>query len=819
MMDMANGLSRFNLKSVGVLWDLGTFTGLDDRELIARFVDRRDGSAEIAFESLVCRHGPMVLGVCRGLLQDRHAAEDAFQAVFIVLARKARSIQRPEQLGPWLYGVALKTARESRKREERRRRLELRGQEMSSSGPIPPDQALLLVEEAEALHSEIARLPERYRAAVVLCDLEGLTHQEAASRLQCPVGTIAIRLKRARERLRDRLTRRGLAPSSGLILTLSRTEIPRGLIDSTVKAALANGFATASVISLAEGVRMTMLGSKWKAATTLTILALGLTATWAASGGFAGPEPDDPPPGASSRTTGHAAPTREEKIIAKVSGYLEKTLVEEGARVKANDVLFEIEPRPFVVELSWAEAAVKKAEAQKKLATAVKQRNLALLKKSPDYIAPEDMAKAEAELTSSVEVLKSASQMALAAKQALEETRIKAPFDGVLIRRIARPGDRIKADETVLAILVTTDPGAKSTDAEERSIARAVTREVRDYQDFAGHVEVFRGTIQPGTVGIISKVHFPDGGPVKEKDLLFEIDSSRPIAGIQASIESLKKTLPELKAKAEPASEALKKIEARRASHPQFSVKEEEEYDWAVLKNQEASKPVSIAEAQIEMMSAQLHEIPPLTKIRATFEGNLARPLVKVGDTIKSTQTTLATYEATDRLSVAFDVEEQTLKKLNTDDWFKDQIVLSDSNALVILAGESSFPLRAQVEHSPKVIDPATKAYRWKATIRDRDRIIRPGMDAKVRLNIDRFHEALLIPDSAIMTDDNQNRVYVLNDRDIVEARPVQVGLLHAGFREIREGLKAGERVVIEDLASLKPGMTIKPRIAAKSGR
>ena len=139
----------------------------------------------------------MVLGVCRGLLRDAHDAEDAFQATFLVLALKARTVREPELLGPWLHGVAHRTACRLRDKDARRRRHEA---EAAMSGARPAGVAVghepgcTIRDEVEALHEEIDRLPERYRAAIVLCDLQGLTHEEAARRLGRPVSTISTRL-------------------------------------------------------------------------------------------------------------------------------------------------------------------------------------------------------------------------------------------------------------------------------------------------------------------------------------------------------------------------------------------------------------------------------------------------------------------------------------------------------------------------------------------------------------------------------------------------------------------------------------------------
>ncbi len=176
-------------------------------------------TGEAAFAALVARHGPMVLHVCRQLLGDRHHAEDAFQAVFLVLARKARSIRDPDLLGNWLYGVALRTARKARGQLARRRKNE-EGDAMrrSGSGPgvpteptvQPAEHPVLAREQAEVLYREIDRLPGPFRLPVVLCYFEGLTLDEAARGLRCPAGTVRSRLARACDKLRRGLTRRGV---------------------------------------------------------------------------------------------------------------------------------------------------------------------------------------------------------------------------------------------------------------------------------------------------------------------------------------------------------------------------------------------------------------------------------------------------------------------------------------------------------------------------------------------------------------------------------------------------------------------------------
>jgi RNA polymerase sigma factor (sigma-70 family) len=232
--------------------------------LLSRYVAREGDSAESAFAALVERHGPMVFRVCRTILGDEHGAQDAFQATFLILARRAGSLWVRDTLGPWLYGVAYRTSSCARSATARRRTHERNAAERSPR----------VVEESEwddigpVLHEEVNRLPERYRSAVVLCYLEGLTHEQAAERLRCPVGTVRSRLATGRERLRRRLVRRGLAPSAAMldasIATLgSGHAILPNLIEDAVRnasvfaATSASGLVPASVIALTErGARM-----------------------------------------------------------------------------------------------------------------------------------------------------------------------------------------------------------------------------------------------------------------------------------------------------------------------------------------------------------------------------------------------------------------------------------------------------------------------------------------------------------------------------------------------------------------------------------
>jgi RNA polymerase sigma factor (sigma-70 family) len=200
------------LRHVSQLFGGGTVTGLSDSQLLERFRTDRDATA---FEALVARHGPMVLSVCRGVLRDPADAEDAYQATFLILVKKARTIRGGQALGGWLYQVAHRVAIQANVVAARRRAHEREAGQMTAalatSGPGTPDDLL------PALHEEIARLPEKYRLAVVLCDLEGLPQAEAAGQLNWSERTLRRRLAEARDRLRGRLARRGLAPDGAAL--------------------------------------------------------------------------------------------------------------------------------------------------------------------------------------------------------------------------------------------------------------------------------------------------------------------------------------------------------------------------------------------------------------------------------------------------------------------------------------------------------------------------------------------------------------------------------------------------------------------------
>ena len=270
-----------------VLWHLRrwldpTAARADNGRLLERFIHQRD---EQAFAELVSRHGPLVFGLCRRLLGNVQDAEDVFQATFLVLARKAASIRKPESLSYWLHGVAYRLALKTRTENERRR-----SHERQAAPRLDYVDTDLPWREVRALlDEELQRLPEKQRLALVLCYLEGLTQDEASRRLGWPRGTLKRRLEAGRERLRLRLTRRGVTLGAGLVAVALSESTAKGALSITLRNATTRAamqfvsqetaaLAATPAALLAKGFLQTMLTTKLKPG-AMTILLLGCAAT------------------------------------------------------------------------------------------------------------------------------------------------------------------------------------------------------------------------------------------------------------------------------------------------------------------------------------------------------------------------------------------------------------------------------------------------------------------------------------------------------------------------------------------------------------
>jgi RNA polymerase sigma factor (sigma-70 family) len=250
-----------------------------DGQLLASFIEQRD---EAAFEALVHRHGPMVFGVCRRVVGNHHDADDAFQATFLVLARRAASVRPRERVANWLHGVALRTAMKVKAMTAKRWGREKQVADMPEPEAVQQDEWREL---QPLLDQELNGLPEKYRLPILLCDLEGKTIKEAAQQLGWPQGTLAGRLARGRKLLAKRLASRGVVLSAGSLATVisqnvASASVPTSLMSSTVKAAtmIAAGQAAVAgavpvkIAALMEGVMKAMLITKLKTVTAVLLV-------------------------------------------------------------------------------------------------------------------------------------------------------------------------------------------------------------------------------------------------------------------------------------------------------------------------------------------------------------------------------------------------------------------------------------------------------------------------------------------------------------------------------------------------------------------
>jgi RNA polymerase sigma factor (sigma-70 family) len=284
---MAASRVRASWRSLDALFTAGTLGSLTDGDLLERFRSEPGAGGHEAFRILVDRHGPMVLGLCRSVVRDPHEADDAFQATFLVLVRKAGTIRRRDTIGPWLHGVAARVAQRARQRSARRI-----GRELPLADDIPcPAAAGTTGETAEQIvHDEIARLPESLRGPLLLGCLEGLSYEEAACRLGLSEPTLRGRLHRARQRLAPRLRRRGadLGVACFAIEPAppSLPAVPAALVESTVQ--FASRFSSISgllgpgsvvpesIVNLAQGVIKVMLIQSYKVAGLIAFASAGI---------------------------------------------------------------------------------------------------------------------------------------------------------------------------------------------------------------------------------------------------------------------------------------------------------------------------------------------------------------------------------------------------------------------------------------------------------------------------------------------------------------------------------------------------------------
>jgi RNA polymerase sigma factor (sigma-70 family) len=451
---------------------------LTDGELLDRFLEPGNDHRDAAFRALMNRHGGMVFRVCFQALRDRHAAEDAFQATFLVLARRASSIRRRESLGSWLFGVAARASAKLRTEQARRGRLERRYARITGKPPLAPNSSDGSWSE---IHTAIDRLPEKYRLPIVLCYFVGLTHEQAASQLRWPVGTVKIRLTRAREQLRRQLARNApcAAVLSGGLESVEPASAPQSLVSSTADVALGIGAgirhseaASDVVIRITKGVSRDMFINKLgkTAIVSLCLASVGLgglaVAQHAAS---KAPLPRADPavatgggPASQSVLKVAGATAFNADAIARIRPQfdcrVDKVLVQLGAIVKKGDPLLELFSTDLAAAKNDYEVATSQWRRDKKF--------LDLRASQKGLVSDHTVMECEnAELRSRLQMKVAREKLLLIGLNEAEIEKIpreegaekarsvfSSPASGLVIERSAVPGNFYDAKDTLLVI-------------------------------------------------------------------------------------------------------------------------------------------------------------------------------------------------------------------------------------------------------------------------------------------------------------------------------------------------------------------------------
>ena len=456
-----------------------------DADLLHRFVETGE---DVAFDMLVQRHGPMVMSVCRRILEHLQDAEDTFQATFLVLARKAPSIRSPDLLANWLYGVAIRTARQARmlrsKRWNRQEAIPTESLAQTSSTLSTHQEAQL-----EWLDLEVSRLPKKYRLPVVLCELQGLSRKNAALQLGIPEGTLSSRLATARKLLNDRMSRRSpykVGAGTDVLDALgqcdSRLEPTLRMRTTELRFMLSdngNGQAQISsrVLTLGKGVLREMRINQIKIGTGIAfvvgVLALGLVSLWTTSvAGPVQPDPRNPAPQTEPAQKPRRVGQRQLKLPCRVDGIIEEVLVKEGQRIKRGDVLAKLDANIVLVDVELARLQFEKAKAELEFARSVWQESKTqselakqLLKNaliSKEEFRMKTLVKTLAEtkcrhqVRSAEVALKVAQMKHVQAKMQADMYRILAPVDGVVEAIYVGRGEGVRALEDVVFRIKTT---------------------------------------------------------------------------------------------------------------------------------------------------------------------------------------------------------------------------------------------------------------------------------------------------------------------------------------------------------------------------
>jgi RND family efflux transporter MFP subunit len=754
----AVGIGRdAGVRQLRTLFNLGTVGELTDGQLLEWFATERGEAAELAFAALVERHGPMVLRVGRGVLGDTNDAQDAFQATFLVLVKRARRLWVRDSLGPWLHQVAYRTASCARATAARHRRLErLVARSERESRPERD------FELERLLHEEIDRLPERYRAPVVLCDLEGRTYEQAARHLGCPIGTVQSRLSRARQRLRDRLIRRGVAAEAGSlavagVLKTPASIFPPTLLDATTAAAL-HYAATGSVVRgsaviLAEGVLRTMSMTQWWKVATVLLVA-GATASGAGWLGPAGDPATQTPSGKQDKAAvGRDTPTREVK-----SGKLEFLVSERGSVEpgRSQDLSCNVEGQTKIVKIVPEGRRVKKG----------------------DVIA---------ELDSS----------ALHDRLVNQQIMAKTAEVNFLNARLARENAQIALKEYIEGIYKQ----------ELQSLVRAIDGSRTAIRKIEGRLERTRQARQR-----LKDILAASGGPRTQADIIAEVDLQDRIDETELSLDRERRSLADAEGRREvlvnyTREKSIKELEGEiTKAHIQELTKNA---IWELEKSKEAKLEQQVAACTLRagMDGIVVYAYNPRPRPgdpndigeNATVHGG--QPIASIVDVDAPMRINLKVHEAMiDRLAAGMKARVKV-------DAFSDVEVTGRVTEI------------APRPDPPNPFNPDIKVYSTRLQLDRPFQGLRPGMTASADVVLEERDNAIGMPFGALVQYDGKLHVALNTPDGRVEWREVVVGTGDMTTVEVKEGLQDGDQVILDPLPLLSDEQRARMKASTRPAR
>jgi RND family efflux transporter MFP subunit len=340
------------------------------------------------------------------------------------------------------------------------------------------------------------------------------------------------------------------------------------------------------------------------------------------------------------------------------------------------------------------------------------------------------------------------------------------------------------------------------------TVSYPVERDVTDFADFTGRVAAVDAVeVRARVWGYLDRVHFKEGALVQKGDVLFEID---PLI-YRAALNQAEGNLASLQAR-------VARLDADLARAEQLVGRGaigREEYDKIAGDRGEAAASVQALKAAVERARLDLG----YTRVIAPVSGRVSRYVVTVGNLVQAGDqnggTLLTTIVSVDPMYAYFDVDEYTVLRVRQ--LVREGKADSPRDGRVPvwlgLANEAGHPHRGTIDFVDNQVNPRTGTMRLRGVFPNKDQVLAPGMFARVRAPIGRPHQALLVSDRALDTDQGQKILYVVNDRDEVVARPVRLGALHDGLREVTDGLKPGERVIVNGLQQVRPGVTVEPKL------